>query len=236
MSRCPDIRRGVFGRLSILWALSFITALWLGAATTGHQVLQRGVSVELAPTSHAQAVPGADQPGAVIVAVTRSGNLFLGADPVAPEALTDRVRQRLARTSGKTVYVKADARAASAAVLKILGRLSQAGVTTPILLTGQHDSSEALPVPPKGLEVRIGPASLSASRATIRVLAAGRQPLVKINGAIIPETALPARLSSLLGNHGGTVAVIADGPVPFGEVVRIVDLCRAAGVTAALTR
>lgn len=225
MSRCPGIQRRVFSLLSI----SIATALWLGAATAGHQVLQRGVSVELAPTHHAEAMPGADQPGAVIVAVTRNGNLFLGADPVAQETLAGRVRRSVSRSSGKTVYVKADARTSYAAIATVLEALRRAGATAPVLLTVQRDTSGTMPVPPYGLKVQTGAVAPRTSAAVIEILPPGQHPVLKLNGISISDEAL----ASLL--HGVTsVTVKADGHVQFGEVVKVIDACRSAGATTGL--
>ena len=54
------------------------------------QKLQKGVSVELAVTRNAVAMPDADNEGALIVAVTHSGSVYFGIDPITPAALAEK--------------------------------------------------------------------------------------------------------------------------------------------------
>jgi biopolymer transport protein ExbD len=98
--------------------------------------LQRGVSVQLAVTSNAVAVPNADTQDALVVALTADGSVYLGLDPVPTPALGDRVRSILSTRNEKTLYVKADARAPYGRVIEII------------------DEERTL-VPPKGLEMRV---------------------------------------------------------------------------------
>ena len=60
------------------------------------QGLQRGISVELAPTSNAQPMPDADSERALIVSITDNGATYLGIDPVTPSALADQLKASLA--------------------------------------------------------------------------------------------------------------------------------------------
>ena len=70
--------------------------------------LQRGVSVQLVVTSNAVAVPNADQPDALVVALTADGTTYLRADPLPTPALANRVRSILSTRNEKTLYIKAD--------------------------------------------------------------------------------------------------------------------------------
>lgn len=229
MPRCSDIDRGILHHAAMLGLLLLATAVGLSAATTAPQPLQRGVRVELAHTYHAHAVPAADQPDALVVAVTRSGAVYLGAHPVPREALADRIGRGAAGSSSKTIYVKADARASSSAVLAVLDALRHAGATTPVLLTAQRTTSATFPVPPFGLDIQTGPAAPTASRAVVEVLPPARQPMLKLNGALIPAAALPSRLRG-----DKTVTVKADGRILFGELVKVIDACHSAGARVVL--
>lgn len=109
-------------------------------------VPRAGVSVQMAVTQHAQPLPQADQPDAVVVALTATGKLYLGIQPITPAELP-RVQ---------SIYFKADARAPYAKVVEVLDALRHLGVTSVFLLTDQKDSPEpSYPVPPKGIELRL---------------------------------------------------------------------------------
>ncbi len=56
-------------------------------------------------------MPDADKEDAIVVAVTRDGGVFLGQNKVEPSELGSLVRDKLADKPGKTIFVRADARA-----------------------------------------------------------------------------------------------------------------------------
>src|SRR6202035_1800469 len=74
------------------------------------QAMQRGISVELAPTSSAVPVPGADNPDALIITVTDSGKFYFGIDLVMPRSLAEKIKGRVFDRT-QNLYIKADARA-----------------------------------------------------------------------------------------------------------------------------
>ena len=74
-------------------------------------MLQNKVAVDMAKVDNPIAMPDADKEDAIVVAVTRDGGVFLGQDKVAPSELGVKVRDKLADKPGKTIYVRADARA-----------------------------------------------------------------------------------------------------------------------------
>ena len=130
-------------------------------------VLRAGVSVEMATTQHAVAVPQADEEDALVVAVTAKGRVYLGVTSLSPAELPAKVR------GGKQVYIKADSRAPYAEVARVLEALRQAGFAAPLLLTGQKDTPEpGRPLPPRGLEVHLAPGAETAA-VEVRVRAAG---------------------------------------------------------------
>jgi biopolymer transport protein TolR len=119
--------------------------------------LQRGVSVQLVVTSNAVAVPTADEPDALVVALTADGNTYLRANPVRTPDLTDSVRSILATRKDKTLYIKADARVPYARVVEVLDAVQKSGVEGVTFLTAQQDAGDQgrRPVPPKGLVLRV---------------------------------------------------------------------------------
>ena len=117
-------------------------------------MLQKGTSVEMALTDHPRDMPDADREDAVLLAIARSGNIFLGNQQVAPEDITARVRDMLLNRLDKTVYVKSDARAQYGAVVRVVDEVRAAGVDQVGLLTERrHEAGRAAPIaaaPPGG--------------------------------------------------------------------------------------
>jgi len=117
--------------------------------------LQRGVSVQLAVTSNAVAVPNADKQDALVVALTADGSIYLGGSRLPMPALADRVRSILSARKEKTLYVKADARAPYGSVIEVIDAVRKSGVEGFTFLTAQRDAADQRGLmPPKGLEMR----------------------------------------------------------------------------------
>jgi biopolymer transport protein ExbD/biopolymer transport protein TolR len=99
-------------------------------------MLQKGVSVDLVPTRNPRAMQDADREDAVVVAITRDGKTFLGADLVA-EDLVGKVQERIAAKADKTVFIKSDARAKFERVVAVVDEVRSAGVDQVGLITEQ---------------------------------------------------------------------------------------------------
>ncbi|MFZ0771919.1 MAG: biopolymer transporter ExbD [Candidatus Sulfotelmatobacter sp.] len=126
--------------------------------------MQKGISVKLAPTSSAVAVPDADSPEALIIAVTDTGKLYFGIDPVTPDSLADKIEGRLAHRT-QNLYVKADARAPYACVVTVLDAARTAGVAGVTLLTTQPRTTQAGTVVfPEGIEMEMARHSPAAPK------------------------------------------------------------------------
>src|SRR5215471_4556081 len=116
--------------------------------------MQKGITVEMPATTNAVSMPDADQPSALIVTVTRDGEVYLGAARLDPDALGGELRDH---SSTKTVYIKADARASYATVIKILDAATRAGFEKTVLLTSQDGSPQPGTVsPPQGFTMVTG--------------------------------------------------------------------------------
>jgi biopolymer transport protein TolR len=100
-------------------------------------MLQKGRSVELAKTNNPEQMPDADKEDAILIAVTRTNDVFLNNDKLTPDQLADKVRDRLANKADKRVYVKADARAKYGTVVQVVDNVRSAGVDQLGLLTEQ---------------------------------------------------------------------------------------------------
>ena len=119
--------------------------------------LQRGVSVQLAVTTNAVAVPNADRQDALVVALTADGTTYLHADRVPMPDLANRVRSTLSTQKDKTLYIKADARVPYARLVEVMDAVQKSGVQGLTFLTAQQDAADQgkRPVSPKGLELRV---------------------------------------------------------------------------------
>ncbi len=125
------------------------------APRSSAQGMQKGISVELAPTSSAVPAPDADNPDALIITVTDTGRIYFGIDPFTPDALADKLKSRLSHRT-QNLYIKADARAPYMYVVKVLDAARSAGVAGVTLLTSQPKSTQAgTVISPQGIEMEM---------------------------------------------------------------------------------
>src|SRR3954452_8255518 len=112
-------------------------------------MLQKGISVDMAKTNNPTQMPDAEKEDALLVAVTRDGKTFFGSDQIAPDQLTNKIKDKLASRTDKRVFVRADARAKYGAVAEVVDNVRAAGVDQLGLLTEQRKTGQ-LPAPPTG--------------------------------------------------------------------------------------
>jgi biopolymer transport protein ExbD/biopolymer transport protein TolR len=103
-------------------------------------MLQNKVQVDMAKVDNPTNMPDADKEDAIVVAVTRDGGVFLGQNKVAVTELGNLVREKLADKPGKTIYVRADARAQFRAVEDAIDAVRTAGVDDVGLLTQKRET------------------------------------------------------------------------------------------------
>jgi len=103
-------------------------------------MLQNKVQIDMAKVDNAVAMPDADKEDSIVVAVTRDGGVFLGQDKVAAADLGRMVADKLADKPGKTIYVRADARAQYKAVEDAIDNVRTAGVDEVGLLTQKKEN------------------------------------------------------------------------------------------------
>jgi biopolymer transport protein ExbD len=221
-SKHPALRVAIV-LVTTLFALHTITA----------QQLQKGVSVQMATTSNATAVPAADDQNAWVVAVDADGSLYFGADPMTPEVLADWIKTHPRNREAK-LYIKADARARFAYVKTVLGLARSSNFEDVVLLTSQPGSPAAGSiVPPKGIEVLLR-APASGGAIQVRLSGPARGSTLTVNDRRLPPPELESTLKGLVHNHAQIVQVEANDAVPFGDIMRVIDQARAAGATVAL--
>jgi len=197
--------------------------------------LQKGVSVQMAVTNNAVAVPEADNENAWIVAVVRDGSFFFGTEKLTANGLAEAMKSR-PRNRDQKLYIKADARAPFAEVEKVLEIGREAFFDAPVLLTSQATPARrGTIVPPNGLEVLVG-ASAGSDLPVVRALDSEQgASVVEINHQRIPLTSLPNALAQAFQNRENKVVLVtAAGNLPFADAVHVIDACRAAGAKVVL--
>ena len=103
-------------------------------------MLQNKVSVDMAKVDNPTAMPDADKEDAIVVAITRDGGVFLGQNKIAVTELGAQVRDKMADKPGKTIYIRADARAQFRAVEDAIDAVRTAGVDEVGLLTQKREA------------------------------------------------------------------------------------------------
>ncbi|MGB6403666.1 MAG: biopolymer transporter ExbD, partial [Candidatus Sulfotelmatobacter sp.] len=145
-------------------ALLALVSTMSAAQQSSAQAMQKGISVELARTSSAVPVPAADNQAALIITVTDNGRLYLGIDPVTPDRLAEKLRA-LPSHHAQTLYIKADARAPYANVVKVLDAAHTARVMNVTLLTTQPKATQVgTIVSPEGIEMELAWHSAPATK------------------------------------------------------------------------
>ena len=104
-------------------------------------MLQNKVQIDMAQVENPTAMPDADKEDAIVVAITRDGGVFLGQNKVATSQLGSLVREKLADTPGKTIYIRADARAQFRGVEDAIDAVRTAGVDDVGLLTQKKENA-----------------------------------------------------------------------------------------------
>jgi biopolymer transport protein ExbD/biopolymer transport protein TolR len=102
-------------------------------------MLNNKINVELVQTENAIALPDADKSDAVIVAVTRDGDIFLGASKVDLDSVGAKVSDMLTDRASKKIYLRADARAKYGIVKNAVDAVRAAGVDQIGLITENVD-------------------------------------------------------------------------------------------------
>ncbi|MGD0580133.1 MAG: biopolymer transporter ExbD [Bryobacteraceae bacterium] len=106
-------------------------------------MLSKGVSVDKVKTMNAIAMQAAEKEDAVLVAVTRNGEVFLGSAKIPAAELPGKVKDLLTGRLDKTVFVSCDSRARYEKVVDVVDNLRAAGVDNIGLLTELDQKAKA---------------------------------------------------------------------------------------------
>jgi biopolymer transport protein ExbD/biopolymer transport protein TolR len=104
-------------------------------------MLQKGLNVDLAKTNNPIAMEDADKEDAVLIAITRDGQIFFDTEKITLEGLTTKVSDKLSSRADKKIFIKSDARAQYGTVVKVVDGVRSAGVDQVGLLTEQKKPS-----------------------------------------------------------------------------------------------
>lgn len=109
-------------------------------------MLQKTFSVNMVKTEHPRKMPDADKDDAVVLAISRDGNVFLGTSPIKLDEITKKTKDMISSRLDKTVYVKSDAGANYGVVVKVINNVRAAGVDSLGLLTERLQRTGAPPL------------------------------------------------------------------------------------------
>ena len=98
-------------------------------------MLQKGTSVDMASVTNPKEMKDADKDDAIIIAITRDDNIFMGRNKITKAEITGQIKDMIANKLDKTVYVKSDARAKYGTVVAVVDEIRSAGVDQLGLLT-----------------------------------------------------------------------------------------------------
>ena len=103
-------------------------------------MLNNKVNVDLPVAAAAVVMEDANKEDSTVVAVTRDGKVYLGQDPIAPDQLGAKIRDKLTDKPGKQIFVRADARAKYLDVENAIDDVRSAGVESVGLLTEKRQT------------------------------------------------------------------------------------------------
>jgi len=91
-------------------------------------MVQNKVAVNLPQTLTPEVMPDADKEDAIVVAVTRDGHTYLGAEQVSLDDIGPKITDKLTNKTSKEVFMRADARAPYGKVMDAIDAIRTAGV------------------------------------------------------------------------------------------------------------
>jgi len=104
--------------------------------------------VDMVKVNNPTPMEDADKEDALLVSITRDGQVYLGSDRITVDALTTKVKDRLTNAQNKRVYVKSDMRARYGGFVQVVDAVRAAGVDDLGLLTDQKKTTTPPPAPP----------------------------------------------------------------------------------------
>jgi biopolymer transport protein ExbD len=103
-------------------------------------MVQNKVNVDLTKSIDAVPMPDADHEDAAVVAVTRDGHVYLGANQISAADLGPKISDMLQNKTNKEVYLRADQRANYGVVMDAIDNIRTSGTDTLGILTEQPNT------------------------------------------------------------------------------------------------
>lgn len=104
-------------------------------------MVQNKVNVDLTKSVDATPMPDAEHEDSAVVAITRDGRVYLGANQISPGDLGPRITDMLQNKTNKEVYLRADARSNYGVVMDAIDNIRTSGVDTIGVLTEQPNNT-----------------------------------------------------------------------------------------------
>ena len=99
------------------------------------------VPLDLARASHAKNLQAVQREDALVVAITRDGNMWFGRGRITPEQLAPALREQVRAGAERKVYIRVDRRANYGEVLKALSSVRSAGIENVAFLVNERNSA-----------------------------------------------------------------------------------------------
>jgi biopolymer transport protein ExbD/biopolymer transport protein TolR len=112
-------------------------------------MLNKGVGVDMVKARNPIKMQAADKEDAILIAVTRNGDTFLGTNKMPPDQMPQKVKDLLTNKLDKTVYIRADSRARYERVVEVVDNIRSAGVDSIGLLTEKDEKNAGKPMSTK---------------------------------------------------------------------------------------
>jgi len=97
-----------------------------------------GLALDLARTDHAAPMPSALREDAMLISVSRDGNVFFGTHQVRYNDLPESIRESVRHGSERKIYLKVDARAKYGDAALVIDQIRQAGIQNVGIITEQR--------------------------------------------------------------------------------------------------
>jgi biopolymer transport protein ExbD len=116
-------------------------------------LLNKGVNIDLAKARNPVTMADADKEDAVIVFITRDGQVYIspGLVKTVPDQLAPKVKDLLEKQPNKLVFIRADARSKYERVEDVVDNLRAAGVDQVDLITEQVVDNKRKPASSGGM-------------------------------------------------------------------------------------
>jgi biopolymer transport protein ExbD len=106
-------------------------------------MLSKGVSVDMVRARNPIAMDEADSEDALVVAITRDGQTFLGREKMEFKDLAQQISDVISNRIDKTVYIKSDGRAKYEVVVEVVNTIRTVGVDQVGLITEKEEPGSA---------------------------------------------------------------------------------------------